>query len=61
MWCKHCNIETNETLCPVCGNATVEDLPTKFIGVAIVEHLFCSMLIRLMRAIAQFVREKQNI
>lgn len=29
MWCKHCNIETNETLCPVCGNATVEDLPTK--------------------------------
>lgn len=29
MWCKHCNIETNETLCPVCGNTTVEDLPTK--------------------------------
>lgn len=29
MWCKKCNIETNETLCPVCGAATVEDLPTK--------------------------------
>lgn len=29
MWCKHCNIETNEPLCPVCGNTTVEDLPTK--------------------------------
>lgn len=29
MWCKNCNIETNESLCPVCGNTTVEDLPTK--------------------------------
>ena len=29
MWCKHCNIESNEPLCPVCGNTTVEDLPTK--------------------------------
>ena len=25
MWCKSCNIETNEEICPVCGNYTVED------------------------------------
>ena len=27
MWCKNCNIETNEEVCPVCGEMTVEDLP----------------------------------
>ena len=27
MWCKHCNIETNEESCPICGCKTVEDLP----------------------------------
>ena len=27
MWCKNCNIETNEKMCPVCGSDTVEDLP----------------------------------
>ena len=25
MWCKNCNIETNEEICPVCGNHSVED------------------------------------
>ena len=29
MWCKTCNIETNEELCPVCGSMTIEDLPTE--------------------------------
>lgn len=28
MWCKKCNIETNEPICPICGSETVEDLPT---------------------------------
>lgn len=28
MWCKKCNIETNEPVCPICGSITVEDLPT---------------------------------
>lgn len=28
MWCKNCNIETNEELCPICGEKTVEDIPT---------------------------------
>lgn len=27
MWCKNCNIETNATVCPICGETTVEDLP----------------------------------
>lgn len=27
MWCKKCNIETNATVCPVCGESTVEDFP----------------------------------
>ena len=27
MWCRNCNIETNEKTCPVCGEATVEDIP----------------------------------
>jgi phosphoadenosine phosphosulfate reductase len=29
MWCKSCNIETNETVCPICGANTVEDTPTE--------------------------------
>lgn len=29
MWCKNCNIETNEDRCPICGTTTVEDLPSK--------------------------------
>lgn len=27
MWCKNCNIETNEKRCPICGSETIEDLP----------------------------------
>ena len=29
MWCKNCNIETNEKVCPVCGTETVEDIPVE--------------------------------
>ncbi len=29
MWCKTCNIETNESLCPICGAHTAEDIPTE--------------------------------
>ena len=29
MWCKNCNIETNEENCPICGEETVEDYPTE--------------------------------
>lgn len=29
MWCKKCNIETNESVCPICGEPTVEDIPTQ--------------------------------
>ena len=29
MWCKICNIETNDTTCPICGAVTVEDIPTE--------------------------------
>ena len=29
MWCKNCNIETNEEKCPICGTETVEDIPTE--------------------------------
>lgn len=29
MWCKKCNIETTEKMCPVCGAATVEDIPSE--------------------------------
>lgn len=29
MWCKQCNIETNNTVCPVCNAETIEDLPTE--------------------------------
>lgn len=27
VWCKCCNIQTNEEKCPICGNITVEDIP----------------------------------
>ena len=29
MWCKSCNLETNELQCPICGENTVEDLPVE--------------------------------
>ena len=29
MWCKNCNIETNESICPVCGTETTDDLPVE--------------------------------
>ena len=29
MWCKNCNIETNEPVCPRCESETVEDLPVE--------------------------------
>lgn len=29
MWCKKCNIETNEDICPICGEKSVEDLPVE--------------------------------
>lgn len=27
MWCRNCNIETNEELCPICGHKTEADTP----------------------------------
>lgn len=29
MWCRNCNIESNEKKCPVCGDDTVEDVPVE--------------------------------
>lgn len=29
MWCNKCNIETNDSVCPICGENTVEDLPVE--------------------------------
>ena len=29
MWCTQCNIETNDTVCPICGSITIEDLPVE--------------------------------
>lgn len=29
MWCKNCNIETNDDRCPICGSVTVEDIPVE--------------------------------
>lgn len=29
MWCKTCNIETNDETCPICGSKTVEDIPVE--------------------------------
>ncbi len=29
MWCKNCNLETNEICCPVCGGDTVNDVPVE--------------------------------
>ena len=34
MWCRNCNIETNEIVCPICNSKTIEDLP--------VEIYFCN-------------------
>lgn len=29
MWCRNCNIETNDNMCPICGIRTIEDIPTE--------------------------------
>lgn len=29
MWCRNCNIETNEKNCPICGQITEEDTPVE--------------------------------
>jgi len=29
MWCRNCDIETNDNICPVCGENTVEDIPVE--------------------------------
>lgn len=29
MWCRNCNIELKEEKCPICGNATEEDIPVE--------------------------------
>jgi len=29
MWCRNCNLETNEARCPVCGHMTEEDIPVE--------------------------------
>lgn len=29
MWCRNCDIETNEEICPVCGAKTEEDIPAE--------------------------------
>ena len=29
MWCRKCNLETNDPYCPVCGTETVEDIPVE--------------------------------
>ncbi len=31
MWCNNCNIETNDSICPLCGAQTIEDLPVEYI------------------------------
>lgn len=29
MWCKNCNVETNEEYCPICGEKTIDFIPTE--------------------------------
>lgn len=29
MWCSKCNIETKNSVCPLCGEKTTEDLPVE--------------------------------
>lgn len=29
MWCRNCNLETMELSCPICGQKTVDDIPTE--------------------------------
>ena len=29
MWCKNCNLEVNGATCPICGAATVDDIPAE--------------------------------
>lgn len=29
LWCRKCNIETNEDICPICKEKTVEDIPVE--------------------------------
>ena len=29
MWCRNCNIETSDRICPICKSETDEDLPVE--------------------------------
>lgn len=46
MWCRNCNIETKEYMCPVCGSETIEDVP--------VEIMWCgSCRVPVLQAVSQ--------
>ena len=56
MWCKACNIETNDDVCPICGANTVEDIPTEvYCGAAIVAHRLFKKKTKPIRVSALFV------
>ena len=51
MWCRNCNIETNEKNCPICGHVTEEDIP--------IEVMWCpkcrTPIVRAVETIPKFV------
>lgn len=60
MWCKTCSIETNENICPICGNETVEDLPCKYFGVTIVKRQLFRLSIKQIKVFALYVKGRQS-
>ena len=31
MWCRNCNLEVSDSLCPICGEVTTENIPTEIV------------------------------
>lgn len=61
MWCNKCNIETNDSVCPLCGSKTVEDLPVEiFFGVSDARHQLSKPLLKRTRGLALSAKEKRN-
>lgn len=53
MWCKVCNLETTEKICPTCGALTEKDIDREVFGVSIARYL---SLLRRKSSIIKIVR-----
>ena len=57
MWCRCCNLETNENHCSVCGSQTVEDIPIQIFPLQIGQIPLSTAVERCIIGIEQFLHQ----